>query len=313
TNVLDPVNRAAAIARSTTSYIQDFSCNISGVCLTIVSDTGAEFLISNDWGDNWKKEKIKLKTVEAIHVNNVEFFRFRNGEAIWMYGTSLIKTPKELNRSDLPNRLTENGRHSIYTPIILESKDNGKSWQKLRTPMTLGHIEDIFMASEHSGWAIFTDGIYKFFNRGGNLEWKRFDANPEMLIDSNRKTIQFVDAKTGWFTYVGESDELPSKLYKTLDGGKTWKLVFKFRNEMFPMETGAKYITTIFKNDKLGFVFLNGKAYRTNNGGNKWYDLKQMICEIPIVDIVESNENDFYFIDKQANIYKQSLPMGIVE
>ncbi|MFV0389251.1 MAG: hypothetical protein ACK5NT_10920, partial [Pyrinomonadaceae bacterium] len=83
TNVLDPVNRAAAIARSTTSYIQDFSCNISGVCLTIVSDTGAEFLISNDWGDNWKKEKIKLKTVEAIHVNNVEFFRFRNGEAIW--------------------------------------------------------------------------------------------------------------------------------------------------------------------------------------------------------------------------------------
>lgn len=88
--------------------------------------------------------------------------------------------------------------------------------------------------------------------------------------------IQFISEKDGWF----KSEE---KLWRTVDGGKTWQLIFDgglyrpIRDSSYPSRNSIydfQFIST-----EAGWVLLYGKMYKTEDGGRSWQPFAEQLME----------------------------------
>ena len=97
-------------------------------------------------------------------------------------------------------------------------------WKKLNTVAYPGKQDDIFFINEQRGWYVNGAGNIYRTNNGGTT-WEKSFSQPGTFF----RCIAFIDSLIGFAGNVG-TDYFPNvkdtiPLYKTTDGGKTWKPV----------------------------------------------------------------------------------------
>ena len=141
---------------------------------------------------------------------------------------------------------------------ILVSDDGGESWKQARVP-TRALLTAVHMHDENTGWAVGHDAVILRTDDGGNT-WRLMHRAPEEerpLLD-----VWFRDKDTGFA--VGAY----GYFLATRDGGKTWtsRAISKddfHLNEIVP--AGA---------ERLYMAAEAGVAYRSDDGGNTWHELR---------------------------------------
>ena len=141
---------------------------------------------------------------------------------------------------------------------ILVSDDGGASWKQARVP-TRALLTAVHMHDENTGWAVGHDAVILRTDDGGDT-WRLMHRAPEEerpLLD-----VWFRDKDTGFA--VGAY----GYFLATRDGGKTWtsRAISKddfHLNEIVP--AGA---------ERLYMAAEAGVAYRSDDGGNTWHELR---------------------------------------
>ena len=141
---------------------------------------------------------------------------------------------------------------------ILVSNDNGASWKQTRVP-TRALLTAVHMHDENTGWAVGHDAVILRTDDGGDT-WRLMHRAPEEerpLLD-----VWFRDKDNGFA--VGAY----GYFLATRDGGKTWtsRAISKddfHLNEIVP--AGA---------ERLYMAAEAGVAYRSDDGGNTWHELR---------------------------------------
>lgn len=151
--------------------------------------------------------------------------------------------------------------------IFIRTVDGGKNWQKVEYPF-VGEIKTIFFLNEKFGWASDTKaGLYKT-DDGGQTWQKQADDLTRPSING----ISFANEKRGSIvgdSYIGITD----------DGGKTWK----------PIKVKGSYFNDVYwVNENAAWaVGDKGKAMQTQNGGQRWDDLKVDVAEPELANITK--------------------------
>jgi photosystem II stability/assembly factor-like uncharacterized protein len=112
----------------------------------------------------------------------------------------------------------------VTTSIFSQSIKTSPYWQQLKTDEYQGKQDDIFFLDESRGWYCNGSGkIYKTAN--GGTDWKLIFEKKGTFF----RCVAFADTLTGFAGNIG-TDYYPNvedtvPLYKTVDGGVTWKPV----------------------------------------------------------------------------------------
>lgn len=150
-----------------------------------------------------------------------------------------------------------NGTHGI----IYKTTNGGTNWNLIHDFSPAGIFRDMSFVNKDTGWVCsidaFDGGVFK--TTTGGINWQR-QINLEI---GNPLKITFVNSDTGWF--INEFQQL----YKTLNGGVNWNIIF----------TSPYNIEAIFfLNSENGWMRgaattgnMNAISY-TSNGGLNWVD-----------------------------------------
>jgi photosystem II stability/assembly factor-like uncharacterized protein len=148
------------------------------------------------------------------------------------------------------------------------SKDGGKTWNtqtinntgngvvKMRTPQKI---------------SLMGSGPTQVSADGGNT-WDTF-SRPKPLGNGFETGVSFTSPSTGYA--VGRKDTIKGDwqkalIFKTTDGGRTWKRVFAkvLPSRLSPIPDG--FFSIAFANQKKGIAVGRGAIVRTKDGGDTW-------------------------------------------
>ena len=146
--------------------------------------------------------------------------------------------------------------------VARRSVDGGRSFTAIRfSPVEAGcrtRLRDLSFVSRDVGFLLLEDGSV-YVTRDGGTQFAPLTAVPETRAARGLATpggIAFLDASTGYAASGG-------KLFQTLDGGVSWRLV---------ATTGGRTIRSIwFADARRGFAVGEGALLlRTDDGGASW-------------------------------------------
>src|SRR5262245_39628011 len=110
--------------------------------------------------------------------------------------------------------------------VIWNTLDGGKTW--LRQPSGVrASLRSVHFLDACTGWVAGREELpgggsagVVLYTRDGGLQWRRILLNslPGLYL------VRFVDAKTGYLAGDG-SEQFPSGVFATTDGGRTWQPV----------------------------------------------------------------------------------------
>lgn len=299
--------------------------SIAAVDLNNVRVLGQDSILisTSDGGKTWKNEKIG--NIKFLH--KVQFVDAQNGfvagsailsedqvEGIYqLFVTSDGgKTWKERNSSlgFSPQEIyftSVNEGYAIdrYDPItgkdkLLRTTNGGKNWEAVKemsniviSDMTFPDAKNGFVITEimetTQGKAVSSIVIFKTVDGGKSWKSDKFldissDIKGQMIF-----SIHFKDNKSGWVLVSGGLDgPIYTDLYRTVDGGKTWRKSYSHKESGF-----AK---VVFFDDKTGIVLpafwdLMPRIFRTTDGGNTFDQ---------IIKGTNLRFNAFHFINEQT-------------
>ena len=127
-------------------------------------------------------------------------------------------------------------------------------------------FRSICAVSEKVVWAGGTKGTVLRTTDGGN-NWQVLKVEGAEALDF--RDIYGASAQLAYAMSAGDADKGAAKIYKTIDGGKTWKVVFNYT------EKGGFFDSFDFWNEKEGILIgdpVDDKPFivRTLDGGNSW-------------------------------------------
>ncbi|MGB5928831.1 MAG: YCF48-related protein [Cyclobacteriaceae bacterium] len=163
--------------------------------------------------------------------------------------------------------------------VVYKSTHGGEKWNVLNTPFN----DDLNSVSVISHDTIRITSVDKvFLSDDGGKSWtaKRvdLDANNEYYYDIDIIDAAFTSGNTG-HVVCNEG-----KIYKTTDGGSTWKITENTSS------TQSDFIRVYFLNEKTGFASRESSlVLRTMDGGETWQRHSEFI----------DTALDFYFVDEQ--------------
>src|SRR5262245_29383183 len=110
--------------------------------------------------------------------------------------------------------------------VIWHSIDGGKNWERLPSGQR-SSLQSLHFLSPYVGWVAGREELpgggssgVVLYTKDGGLSWRRLLNNslPGLHL------VRFVDEKTGYLAGEG-SDQFPSGVFATTDGGRTWQPV----------------------------------------------------------------------------------------
>ena len=174
---------------------------------------------------------------------------------------------------------------------VYKSTDAGKTWKHIGLDRTR-HISDvvinpnnpniIFVAAQGAQYGPTPDrGIYRSINGGTSWEKVLFVNNKtgasSLSMDMKNPSILYASM---WehrrYPWTMESGGANSGLYKSTDGGSTWKKM----KEGLPKELGKSGISVSRANPELVFAVIEaegkkGGVYRSDDAGKKWKQINK--------------------------------------
>ena len=187
---------------------------------------------------------------------------------IWYVASAFGGLWKTVNRGITFTPVFDDGGSFTLCCVVIDPKDSNVVW--------LGTGENLSQRSAHFG-----DGIYKSTDAGKT--WKRMGlATSEhigkVLIDPRNSNVVYVAAQGPLWSAGGERG-----LYKTTDGGATWKAVLTISadtgvNDIVfdPKNADILYASAYQRRRAVGQLIGGGPEsgiYKTTNGGSKWTKL----------------------------------------
>lgn len=148
----------------------------------------------------------------------------------------------------------------LQAPFVLFAQ-----WQNYKID-TLHSFRSIHVLDKNTIWAGGTKGTVLKSNNGGKT-WENMKVKDAELLDF--RDIHAWDAKTALVMAAGNGENGMAKIFKTIDGGVSWKMVF------VTTEKGTFFDSIDFLTDKQGFLVgdvIDGKPYilKTTNAGESW-------------------------------------------
>ena len=109
--------------------------------------------------------------------------------------------------------------------LVWHTIDGGQSWERQATG-TRASLKDVHFLNPFLGWIAGREELPQgqgsvgvlLFTRDGGLSWQKI--LPNAMPGLNR--VRFTDARTG-FVFGDGSDQFPTGVFHTKDGGRTWE------------------------------------------------------------------------------------------
>lgn len=155
---------------------------------------------------------------------------------------------------------------SLAGPEFLHSQSS--PWTPLPTGVT-ARLRGLSAVSPRVAWASGSGGTVIRTEDGG-AAWTRSTIPDSEALDF--RDIDAVDDRTAYVLSIGDGDA--SRIYKTVDAGRTWTLQFRNTDKL------AFYDAMAFRDARHGFAFsdsVGGRLViiRTEDGGAHWNRIEQ--------------------------------------
>jgi len=150
---------------------------------------------------------------------------------------------------------------------LLRTRDGGKTWTVVHRGLDLAVLTFV---SDRDGYAVDAQGRLRVTHDGGR-RWAVVERQFAHL-----ETVDFVNRRDGWL--LGRS------IYRTLDGGQSWrKLPFNACSAETQGYSGQAFTRLSFVNASTGFVWCRTGGgpfflilYRTRNAGQSWSQVSRI-------------------------------------
>ena len=182
---------------------------------------------------------------------------------------------------------------------ILHTDDGGINWNP-QTSGTNWAITSIQFLDKKEGWATATNRVVLHTTDGGNhwsartLDTIKYGIPITVVFDA----IYFVNSSKGWIaaSSVASSNQSPSPILSTTDGGRTW-------NYHFTPDTESILQTTTFLNENMGWVASSNGVLFTRDGGAHW-DFQLRSPDDPLVDLCFIDQSHGWALTFEGKIYR---------
>lgn len=195
------------------------------------------FLRTHDGGNNWIKQDLP-----DYHLDD---FYFVNDTLGWLVG---------YKRSG-----------SSIHGLRMKTSDGGKSFTVIDSSQA-GYFESVYFIDENNGWIVGGQGLWPdtlgliLQTIDGGTTWARVDS--EKISDL--RDVNFIDNSTGFA--VGEH----GYIYKSQDGGSTWRLITQAIFGVFAAPLRQVYFTSPDSGWVAGGIGGNRVIGKTVDGGETW-------------------------------------------
>ncbi len=180
------------------------------------------------------------------------------------------------------------------------SHDSGKTSQRIFEPSGLPKatggftVNDLEFLDSNTGWA---SGSVLIETRDGGHSWQNVEL-PEWM-DNLR--VKFIDANVGFVAgRAGFRGNTSLAVYRTTDGGRTWRKSFRTREIDTPWEI-------VFVDEKVVIMIgAGGWLWRTSDGGKSWKSiLKRDFGRV--MSLSRSPDGRFWLFGKNSIRYSEDL------
>jgi len=284
-----------------------FIDNFNGVTVGGTFDQGL-ILHTKDSGESW----CRFGNFDGRSIRKAEYF---NDESMMLFtfDSLYIHTNNDYKVLSYPNEFFFLDAYFLdkYVGWISGSGgalyltlDGGNTWNKQNINSSSAGIGSLFFLNRNNGWC--SNGNNIFITKDGGANW--------MITENTSSTlsISFIDSLTGY-----RID--PQFAYKSEDGGKNWKILnvssYKNFEAIYTKSYEESFIiadsygeASVFRTTDSGKVWTeyvleninrisprditfsdsltgwiscnNGIIYKTNNGGDDWYELNSGITNV---------------------------------
>ena len=150
---------------------------------------------------------------------------------------------------------------------LYRTTDGGENWSRVAYPQEQPfQLADVFFLNDINGFLATSHGPLMHTTDGGT-SWSFVDVqNP---FDQNiERSVFFTSSSTGFVVTASpvsyDSESIQHHVYKTVDNGMSWKVVFTTLDETFAP------LSIVFPNPNTGYAFQGYKIFITTDAGESW-------------------------------------------
>jgi len=262
------------------------------------------FFKTIDKGNSWQEfNQTKLyqefyffgiDSVCGIHPGNNRFYCYLN---------SIEPTDSEQFANNSRLYFNDKDKKTLFVweeDTLLKSTDYGKTWKKVLT----GYVDDLHFISKNMGFCFWSgdtkNGFMKTTDNGET--WVKAGEVQDFY------KFSFITENTGF----GYKDSL----WKTTDGGKSWKPIMNGLDDLF---YGGYIFDVKFANENTGYLLMffagNSVVYKTVDGGGYWHLMQHfMAVQMDHFQVIDENNVFLYSIFRAGytGIYRTTNGGGLI-
>src|SRR3989338_670025 len=281
--------------------------NPSLIFVGAVSEGKGTLFVSSDDGKSWAKTSFLPETEWSV-------------EPVW---AGIPEESKNWIKVIEPHPTLENIVFSGTNSALFKSEDQGRNWRRVDQTFHRTDILDLTIHPQRPNEIYARVGVYEDFTcfevagkedpKATKREkekcagvYKSADVGetwqqlPASYFDPSEGGI-FIDDNNPDIAYAIFS----RKIFKTEDGGKTWKNFFFTHDQPFISNSGIERLATGEDSDE---VFIAGRQglFHTEDAGQHWHERNNGLIGSEVVDIVKAADGTLYAGTYSLGMFKST-------